>query len=288
MSEWTSNGLLTTAFITFVAIMAASFALPIVAMLLFFPGRRGTMRTERQASHGGVTPADAWGLYAARLQYEGFEVAPPAPQGFQVAPGTLPSVLRATRRAKTALGSVAGVHAQSNKPLEAEATFQEIPGGAAVTMALWTTDYVICDTGEGRYIDGVLDRLMTAELSSAPPVIVPCPSFSPVKALVVAALVWLGVAAMWLPFLAPAVVRGMGIGLAVSALVGVVSAVHGLIEIRAKPAELYGTGRAVAAMVLLVLGVAAAGGTLAARASAVEGPDPGAEVEAAAPIDAAW
>jgi hypothetical protein len=112
---------------------------------------------------------------------------------------------------------------------------------------------VIVDTGEGRYIDGVLDRLMTADLAAQPPVIVPCPSFSPIKALIVAATVWAGVGVIWLPMIGPSRMRGMAIGLVVCACFGLTSAAHGLMEIRAKPDELYGAGRAKLAIALLML-----------------------------------
>ncbi|MDQ3439479.1 MAG: hypothetical protein M3478_03920 [Planctomycetota bacterium] len=255
IANWMAEGAFAAAAVTFFTIMVGSLVVPVAVMLLL-PGRRGTMRTQRHASHAGIMTGEAWELYGARLQYEGFDIAACAQ------PGTL----RATRRAKTALGSVAGVHAQSNKPLEAEATFQDVPGqGVAVTLALWTTDLVVLDTGEGRYIDGVLDRLMTADLGAEPPVVVPSPSFSPVKALIVAAFVWMGVAMMWLPAFGGSVLRGIVIGLIASALMGLTSAVHGLREIHAKPAELYGAGRAKVAIVLLFLGVAAAVTTLNVR-----------------------
>jgi len=206
------------------------------------------MRTEESATHADTTAEDAWNLYASRLHFE----------GFLIDSADRPWTLRASRASKTAIGTVGGVHAQSNKPLGAEAHFTPVGNGVSVTLALWAKDFVLYDTGEGEYIRRTLERLMSANLEEEPSPVVCAPSFSPIKALIVAGTVWVGIIVLHQLHLDGYRATGIALGLVAGAVLGMVSALHGLWEIRARPEELHGKGRALIALVALLLALAVA------------------------------
>ena len=160
-----------------VAVVVGSFVLPVLLMLLL-PGRKGSMRTRREAVHSGTT-AEVFEGYAARLAYDGFAVDA---SGF-------PAVLRA-RRGKL-FEHPDGIPTHATKPTTIEVRFSEPPArhGEVTAMAeAWLNDFVLWDTGEGRQLDETLHRLLAGDLAQDPPPAVATPSFHAVVACSAAAI----------------------------------------------------------------------------------------------------
>ena len=73
-----------------------------------------------------------------------------------------------------------------------------------------------------------------------------------------AGTVWIGIVVLHQLHLDGYRAMGIALGLCAGAVLGMVSALHGLWEIRARPEELHGKGRALIALVALLLALAVA------------------------------
>lgn len=141
-----------------------AFVVPLLLGLLT-PGRKGRMTTQKTVFHPGVDEESALAAYAGRLQFEGFRILRASGNGS----------LLARRPQPFAHSGVSMAHA--DKPYEAELRLTPRDGGVEARLKLWTTDWVIVDTGEGRYIDELLARIVGADLINDPAPLVPNSSF---------------------------------------------------------------------------------------------------------------
>lgn len=229
---------------TLFAVQISSFVFPILVALLTPGGRRGKLRTEKFCFHRGATMAGAAELYAQRLLALGFSVDPPR----------TPRLITARRKkSKEAEGPLA-VHTMSGKPLNAEIHLDEQPGGVGSQIAVWTPDYVLKDTGEGTYIQGVVDEIAGEPVASTPPV--PNPSFNATAAIWCAALIWIASIVFVTLNLNPGQVRGMAMGLFANTAICVVIAGLGVRQTFVKPQEITGRETAYAAIVLALAAAA--------------------------------
>lgn len=224
----------------FAITMASPFLIAI--LLLLVPGRKGTMRTVRTVRHDGLSAEQVRALYEARLARDGFVID---------GPGN-PGQLQAVRPR-----SVEPVHTISDKAVGVEITVTPDAAGTRAEVAAWVKDFVFFDSGEGRFVDLVLERLVNADPNAAAPPVVPTVSFVALCGLVSAAL---GIAAM--AFLvkrggSPSVeTAGVVAGGALACVVAILIAVEAMKQIRRRPAELTGRGVLLATVVLGAVGIA--------------------------------
>lgn len=239
-------------FLAALATVIGSFVVPVVLFMLL-PGRKGSMRTVREASH----PLDAdaaWRMYADRLAFDGFFVDPSGRPQSMVAKRSAPPTPPGEERIVT----------NASKPMTVEVTFQPIPGGVRANIVGRLNDFVVLDTGEGRQVDLTLHRLMSADLNAEPPPAVPGPSFSAVVALAGAVIALAG------PLLARNLSADSGwrsvgatVGFAAGALFAISVATQAIGEIRKRPLEVRGTWIACLAIIIAVAALAFAAVSLA-------------------------
>ena len=177
------QALLISAAFTF-AVMFAS-----IAVGLLTPGRKGKMRTRKQVVHDNTTVEDARNLYAARLQYDKFKILP-VPDA---------AVLRAARGKMSTVILPFTPNSHSIKPIEVALRFEPAGTGVAVSIELWMNDFVFKDTGEGRYVDEALARILGADLGKDSLPIVPNPSMNASVAMTESLLLIVAPALMLLP-----------------------------------------------------------------------------------------
>ena len=225
-------------FLALMATLIGSLVVPVV-ILMIIPGRKGNMRTVREADHPLEMEA-AWKLYADRLAFDGFTVDPTE----------MPGRLVGRRKMRKPPGEEQIV-THATKPMTVEVTFRPIAGGVHATVVGLLNDFVIFDTGEGRQVDLTLHRLMSADLNAEPPPAVPGPSLTAVIAATGAAIALAG------PFLARFAApdsrwRSVGamIGFALGALYAFSMASQALGEIAKRPHELRGRWIAYLAILL--------------------------------------
>jgi hypothetical protein len=243
MSQIDSHVLASWRIISFVGIIILPQILPIIVGLLT-PGRKGTMLTKRTSDWNNVSGDEAWRVLLERVRNEGFTIAAGPNPGFIT-----------VSRPKTYGGGRAATHA--SKPLNA--TFQVQPHVAGVTIegTMTTPDLVILDTGEGKHIDQVLDRILTQHPGEKQEPPVPNTSYHAKVGVYCAAIMWVGVVAIVLldASRAAGIIAG---GLMLGLLIGVVLGAFGLIHTVKRPQEIRGKGMAIASIVLSV-GAFAAG-----------------------------
>src|SRR5688500_5056750 len=145
--------------------------------MLALPGRKGRMRTVREVFHAGVDADATRTLYAERLGYDGFVLSPAAAD---------PASLEATKPKRPTADAAVGAHA--DKSLSVRLDFAPDPArrGVHVRATAWVNDFIFYDTGEGRLIDAMLDRLLRADLDKEPRPVVPNVSFMALSAMVTA------------------------------------------------------------------------------------------------------
>ena len=241
-------------FLAAMATVVGSMVIPVVIMLIL-PGRKGDMRTVREAAHP-LEPEAAWKLYADRLAFDGFAVEPSG----------RPWTLVATRRPPPPRGDEERIVTHASKPMTVEVTFRQVPGGVHATVAGRLNDFVVYDSGEGRQVDLTLHRLMTADLDSDPPPAVPGVGFSAILAAAAGAI---ALAGPLLSRLAAADSRwrsvGAMVGFAVGAMFALSMASQARREIGKRPDELRGAWLAHLATVLALAALAAAAVSVARR-----------------------
>ena len=229
-------------FLAMMATIIGSIVLPVVIMLIL-PGRKGSMRTVREATHP-LDPEAAWKLYADRLAYDGF--------GLETS--GRPWSLVATRRPPQLSVTDERPVTHAAKPMTVEVTFREVPRGVQATVVGRLNDFVVFDSGEGRQVDLTLHRLMSADLNAEPPPAVPGLGFGAIIPLAAAAI---GLAGPLLSRVAepPSRWRSAGamFGWALGAMFALLMASQGRTEIRKNPAELRGMWVIRLATVLAVL-----------------------------------
>lgn len=221
-----------------------SLLLPVLVMLVL-PGRKGTMRTVRETTF--ATSVDgAWQVMAARLQYEGFNVND----------GGRPNTLTAERPARTYHEAGQDIITHATKPLGIEIAFEPVAGGAHLTIALWMNDFILHDSGEGRYIDAMLDRLIAAELDREPAPVVPSTTLGAIVAATGGAIaLTISTAPLYSDWLSGAQLFAFGLGVCGAGFYAIMMAKIALAAIRARPAEVTGRGTSWLAMMLGSLAV---------------------------------
>ena len=223
-----------------------------LVMFLVPGGRKGSMRTEREVAHQGLSVEQAKELYAGRLAYDGFVISPSA----------YPNRLEAQKLKAPSTET----YSHADKGLSVTIDFAPEAPGVRVLIAMWMNDFVLKDSGEGRLIDLTLDRLVTAQLDREPPPIVPNTSFmvltsfvSVLMSIVLIVWIWTGVESRSTRM--AGVVAGAGAACVMSMLL----AHQALAEIRRRPAELTGKGLVAATMIAGAIGIAVAGAALYVR-----------------------
>jgi hypothetical protein len=213
----------------------------IAVLLLLVPGRKGTMRTVRTVRHDDLSVEQVRSLYAARLVRDGFVIDALGDSGR----------LRATRPR-----SVEPVHTISDKAVGVEITLTPDAGGTRAEVAAWVKDFVFFDSGEGRFVDLALQRLISPDPNVAAPPAVPTVSFVALSGLVAAAL---GIAEM--AFLvnrggSPTIeTAGVIAGGALACVAAIFMVVEAMKQIRRRPAELTGRSVVLATVVLSLVGI---------------------------------
>jgi hypothetical protein len=228
-----------------VAIVIASFILPTL-ILLILPSRKGTMRTVRQVSLSGTMDA-AWDALVGRYKYEGFDVDE----------SQRPARFVAARAGRSYNIDGNDLMTHATKPLGSEVTFAQAGGGVNVEVALWMKDFVFFDSGEGRQIDAMLDRLINQDLAQTEPPVTASLSYTAIIALTASILTLLAGSLPLLSrgWLSGRVLLGFGIGVGVGGVYAISVARQALTAIRAKPLEVTGTGMSKCAIVLGGVGI---------------------------------
>ena len=140
-----------------------------VPLLLFLvPGRKGSMLTRRELLHERTTVEEVMPVYRDRMAYEGFSVT------------FSPSQLNARRDPVTTKNTDSVLR----QGIVVKADFEQVGSDVAVNIEAKLTDFVIFDTGEGRYIDEMLDRIVQANLDEEASPVVPMRSYQITVALV--------------------------------------------------------------------------------------------------------
>lgn len=216
----------------------------VIVVGLLTPGRKGHMRTEKEAFHEELSLEAARTLYEERLEHEGFEVEWNNP----------PDRIRAHRRAtwKRKIGSPT-VFTHARNPLSAEIHMTATPGGVAVRLVVWMKSFIFRDTGEGRYVDETIERILFADLEREPPPVVPNISVFAEVALYSAVLMNLAPLLMLLPLFDLSRSLGLLYGMGAELIAVVVLLLFALFDIIAKPKEMTGGTRILAAFLLSLL-----------------------------------
>lgn len=203
------------------------------------PGRKGSMRTVRDTVHEDVSLDFARTIYLDRLKFEGFEVE--LEQG-----GTRLTA----RRGKLPGNSPFSVHTHASKPLELKMEFRPLDRGVGVRLEMTMKDFVIVDTGEGKYIDETLDRLMGADLEREEAPVVPNETFKTTVAFQIAFLMLFAPILLFAPGFTTEMAGGLMLVLIVEFFVSVVLALLGILDCFMRPGEMTGKGKSLVAMLM--------------------------------------
>lgn len=212
------------------------------------PGRKGWMRTHRSAFWENAPLADSRSRVLHALKQQGFEVRAGQDQ----------NQIDAKRDARTAstLGlQHYGVHTHAEKVVNARCKFETVLSGTRVRLELWLSDFIIADTGEGAYVDGIMDALLADPEAKAGPVKAP-----PNHLLLFRWALMLGVMIAACPIallvLRHDFSRSVGVTLAMLVFVpaGLVLPIVGFVGTHLRPGQVTGQRQGVHAMVLTMAG----------------------------------
>ena len=211
----------------------------LVVVCLVLPSRRGKLRTERSLLLTGMSLADAHAVCVDRLETEGFRLT-----------RNEPTRLRAARAQKYTAGNPLVTAGHGDKSLAAELVLEQRGPDVHLTLALWLRDLVFYDTGEGQYIEAMLDRLLLADLRGEPPPVVPNTDFNASCAL--ANGLGMVVASLWLlrTGMDAATARDFAVGVNMCWIYSAVFSVLAWRAIGLRPDEVKGTGQALAGIAL--------------------------------------
>lgn len=217
----------------------AMFVTVLIASLM--PGRRGHMRTTREMAIPDTSLADAQRLMTARLRDEGFEIV-----------DSRPAFLQAVRAQKyNAVNPLAAVdHAGS--ALGAEVNLREAGASIMVTVSLWMPSLVFYDTGEGRFIDLTLERLLLGDRATPPP-IVPNRNLNAVMAVSCAVVMMLVALGLLLPQMDGATAQWLARAVMHTLVYPVVLAVLAWVAMLRKPDAITGGAWACAGVALAAM-----------------------------------
>lgn len=115
----------------------------------FTPGRKGKLRTERDHFFANFSAQQVGQEMGKRLAAEGFEVQP-----------SESNVLKAIRRKKRPKDSMMREYPFDKLKVYVEVNFTEREDGVIARMAAGTMDTITRDTGEGIYLEALLDLVM--------------------------------------------------------------------------------------------------------------------------------
>jgi hypothetical protein len=218
-----------------VVLIVGPILLPII-IGLFKPGRRGRMTTTMEVEHPGVDMEETVQIYVERLAHEKFRVVREG--------NTL-----VANRGKSPCTLDIATHAQ--KPLQLEIRFSEIEDGVKAHLKMWMTDFVVHDTGEGQFIDLMLNRLVSDDLANVPPPIVS--NLSLKAAFAFYSVIFMIIGALLLPFLSFDQAVQMLAVLATATLVTIAMSLLGLYDVYMKPKEMSGKREALLGLVGCIL-----------------------------------
>ncbi|MGH7176418.1 MAG: hypothetical protein ACREJC_03470 [Tepidisphaeraceae bacterium] len=235
-------------------VLVITFGSPILItlVLLLVPGRKGKMRTERHVRHDDCSPEQVWAIYADRLTRDGFDI-----EGADE-----PARVRASLRRWPATDP----EPPSNLAVIVEMEFARTEVGVSVQIAAWLRSPVFFDSGEGRFLETVLERLMSddANRNSAP--LAPTLCFMALCSLTVALVSITAMAILLLSSSATtdtisAVLAGTGLACVASIFLGR----EAMKQIGCRPTELLGRGIVLATYLLGAVGAALAFYALSGR-----------------------
>jgi len=209
---------------------------------LLTPGRKGKIRSEKSVFHAGVSASLAWQTYARRLQFEGFHFEQEESQG----------VLSARRRSAADAFSPLEIKSFAKMALKAQVHFEPRPDGVVVRLVLWTPNSVYVDTGEGAFIDAMVERLIGANLEWEPPPVVPNLSGHAQSALYTGALMLLAPILIVLLGLDASHGLAMVGGAIVACITNLVLGGLGLRDVLMKPQEMRGKWQAIVGILLSI------------------------------------
>jgi len=228
-----------------IVVMAGIFGMNLLPFLWTFAkgflssGRKGSMRTVRDTVHEDVSLDFARTTYLDRLKFEGFEVELDE------------SGTRLTaHRGKPPSNSPFAVHTHASKPLGLKMEFRQLDRGVGVRLEMTMKDFVIVDTGEGKYIDETLDRLMGADLEREAAPVVPNETFKTTVAFQIAFLMLLAPILLFAPGFTTEMAGGLMLVLIVEFFVSVVLALLGILDCFMRPSEMTGKGKSLSAMLM--------------------------------------
>ena len=246
MSEIIQSDVNHAFFVTMICVLAAGLFLPIVVGLCL-PGRKGKMLTRREADWYGIGADEACTRLVERLVAERFIVSP----------GDGPHMLSALRK-KEVQNRAHAIHTHESKPLNAEFSIEPHVAGVLVKATMWTPDLVFLDTGEGRHIDTVLNRLLSEEQNPPPPNVVPNVPYTATTSITTGGAIL--IALVILSVLRPDISRAFGVihGLMLTGFVGVGLGIFGVRDTIVKPLEMKGRGLAIGGIVLSLAATAVA------------------------------
>lgn len=217
--------------------------LPLILGGLISPlvsSRKGRMRTEREEHYDRADINEVFWLFDERLKFEGFRTEPDESQ----------YRIEATR---TRWNLISGAH--RDLPLKALIESERGTSGVTVHISMWTTDLVLMDSGEGRHIDELLNRLLHADLDKDVAIVVSGPSFFAMEAIWIAATCSVATALLFYPGYEIPQLQEVFEGLLAGNIVAFIIAMLGVMQVIRKPAEVTGMRRAAAAILIVVVNV---------------------------------
>ncbi len=216
----------------------------VVIVGLLMPGRKGHLKTTRQAQLPGEM------IRVAQLLISRFNKL-----GFMLVHTPHPDTIRMTRPRRQIGMYPFILHTHASTKMEAEVRLQQAGDRVNVEATLWEAKSVYLDTGESRHIDQLLDRLLADESAPWLPDPAPVSNVSPhaMTALVGSLLLIVADFVQFLPWSDLPRAIGYMQGIVFAGFTSLVMGGLGLSDAMRRPKEIHGGWQAILAMVLAVV-----------------------------------
>jgi hypothetical protein len=214
----------------FVVICLSPFILPL--LLVVFTGRgAGFLKRHRQIRYEGVKPDEIWSLFIERLRHEKFVIMQ-AEQGRSI---------YATRDRNALRPDTPGnIYKHAGLPLKATVTIDPDGDNSVVVFILQYTALIVADTGEGKYLEQLIERLFCADLQNQNQPKVTNPNMMLSVAFMLSILMVIGGASALTPLLSAAQCLGLIVGYFVGIFTIIPLMAMGAIAVRNNPGEITG------------------------------------------------
>ncbi|MBN1517800.1 hypothetical protein JXA32_14645 [Candidatus Sumerlaeota bacterium] len=213
-------------------------------LLALFGGRKfGFLKHAREIQYTNVEPDKVWQLFIDRLNYDGFTIEESEP-GLSI---------RASRKGvKHDPHNPMTAYKHAELPLKASVNLNAEGDNTNLSLTIQYREFIVADTGEGKYLERLAERLISADLQQNPPVVAN-PSMNISIAFMLSIMMLVGGALTLTPMMNASHCIGLMIGYVASLMVILPLLLFGAVTVFRNPGEISGLEKIIPTLILILM-----------------------------------